>query len=52
MKSKTTKDVKKTKVVVKNLKKPKYFVRVRAYVDYNGTNIYSTWSSKIKVLMK
>lgn len=53
-KSKTTKKIstKYTKKVVKNLKKGKYSVRVRAYKTVDGKKYYSAWTKAKTVTVK
>ena len=52
-KSKKTKLSSGTSLTVKNLKKKKYYVRVRAYTkDSNGKKVYSKWSSVKKIKIK
>lgn len=47
------KRVKSTSITLKKLKKKKtYFIRVRAYENVNGKNVYGKWSSVKRVRIK
>lgn len=47
-----TKLTKKTTVVLKNLKKKKYYIRVRAYQLVDGKKVYGKWSKVTKIKIK